>query len=167
MLPGRQYTPGDYAAIAWRYRWLLIVPTFVGLYVALIVSSRLPNIYASEMLLQVVPQRIPDSYVRSTITMRTEDRINSLTEQIKSRSELERLIVQMDLYKDERARMPMQDVVEIMYNAIAVDIVGARNQDPDSFYIRFNYSNPAVATRVTERLGAMFMDVNAKDRGNL
>jgi polysaccharide chain length determinant protein (PEP-CTERM system associated) len=168
MLPGKQYTPVDYAAMAWRHRWLIVVPAIFGLYAALIVSSRLPNTYRSEMLLQVVPQRIPDSYVRSTITTRTEDRISSLIEQIKSRTELERLITQMNLYPLERGRMPMQDVVDIMRNSIDVQMVGGgRNQDPDSFYVRFQYWEPQTASRVTERLGAMFIDVNARDRGNL
>jgi len=168
MLPGKPYSPVDYAAMAWRRRWVIAVPALLGLYAALIVSSRLPNTYQSEMLIQIVPQRIPDSYIRSTITMRTEDRITSLEEQIKSRTEIERLITQMNLYPDERARLPMQDVVEMMRSKIKVDIVGTRNnQDPDSFYVRFEYSDPQVVTRVTERLGAMFIDANSRDRGNL
>jgi polysaccharide chain length determinant protein (PEP-CTERM system associated) len=168
MLPGRQYTPTDFAAMAWRHRWLIVVPTIIGTYAALIMSSRLPNVYKSEMLIQVVPQRVPDAYVRSTVTLRTEDRLAALSEQIVSRTELERLITQMNLYPRERASMPMQDVVEQMRDRVIVEPVKEpRAKDADSFYIRFSYFDPVLAAKVTERLGALFIDVNARDRGDL
>lgn len=156
--------------MAWRHRWLIVVPTLICGYAALVVSSRLPNVYQSEMLIQVVPQRVPDAYVRSTVTLRTEDRLSALSEQIMSRTELERLIRQMNLYPEERASMPMQDVVERMRSQIAVQPVmggGRGNQDADSFYVRFSYANAEQAAKVTERLGALFIDFNARDRGDL
>jgi polysaccharide chain length determinant protein (PEP-CTERM system associated) len=127
--------------------------------------------YQSEMLIQVVPQRVPDAYVRSPVTMRTEDRINALTQQVLSRTALERLIEQMNLYRNELARKPMQDVVEVMRGDIAVQVVSSRTtpggQEAESFYVRFTYSDRDVATQVTERLGGLFIDLNARDRGDL
>src|SRR5712692_9192338 len=101
MLPGRTYTPADYACMVWRRRWVIVVPLVVGAYAALFVSSRLHDMYQSEMLIQVVQQRVPDAYVRSTVTMRTEDRINAVSQQVMSRTALERLIEQMNLYRTE------------------------------------------------------------------
>src|SRR5690349_16345315 len=88
MLPGRTYTPLEYAAMIWRRRWIIVVPTLVFAYAALVVSSRLHDVYKSETLIQVVPQRVPDSYVQSTVTMRTEDRLNALSQQVLSRTAL-------------------------------------------------------------------------------
>ena len=167
MLPGKQYSPIDYASMAWRWRWVIIVPCLLGGYAALIVSSRLPSLYQSEMLIQVVPQRVPDTYVRSTVTMKTVDRLSALSEQIMSRTELERLVKEMNLYPQDTARFPMQDVVERMRTQIRVDPVRSGNQDADSFIVRFAYPDPQTAMRVTERLGGLFIDVNARDRGNL
>jgi len=167
MLPGKQYTPIDYALMAWRWRWVILVPCLVGAYVALIVSSRMSTLYLSEMLIQVVPQRVPDAYVKSTVTMKTVDRLSALSEQIMSRTELERLVVEMNLYPDLRQRLPMQDVVDQMRTKIRVDPIRERNQDADSFYVRFSYPEPTMARSVTERLGGLFIDVNARDRGNL
>ncbi len=59
-----------------------------------------PTKYRSETLIMVVPQRVPDSYVKATITESIEDRLPSISEQILSRSRLERIITDMDLYKD-------------------------------------------------------------------
>jgi protein tyrosine kinase modulator len=170
MLPGKTYTSADYMSMAWRHRWVIVLPLIVGAYAALIVSSRLHDMYQSEMLIQVVPQRVPDAYVRSAVTMRTEDRINALSQQVMSRTALERLMEQMDLYRDERARMPMQDVVELMRAGISVQVVNAphpNGQEAEAFYVRFAYRDRDVATRVTDRLGGLFIDLNARDRGDL
>ena len=170
MLPGRSYTPLDYASMAWRRRWWMVGGLLLGAYAALVVSSRLVDTFQSEMLIQVIPQRVPDSYVQSTVTMRTEERLNALSQQVLSRTALEGLINEMNLYAKERARLPMQDVVELMRRGVRVDPVTSSMRSEggaDAFFVRFSYSDRDVATRVTERLGGLFIDLNAKDRGQL
>lgn len=169
MLPGKQYTPQDYVAMVWRRKWLVMAGLILGTYVALIVSSQLPDMFQSEMLVQVVPQRVPDDFIKSTVTLRTTERLSALSEQIMSRTELERLVVDMNLFPSERATMPMQDVIELMRSRVVVEPVRSmrNSQDPESFYIRFSYPDPVLAKTVTERLGALFIEVNARDRGNM
>jgi uncharacterized protein involved in exopolysaccharide biosynthesis len=125
--------------------------------------------YQSEMLIQIVPQRVPDAYVRSTVTMRTEDRLNALSQQVMSRTELEKLIVQMDLYPEMRRRMPMEDVVARMRANIPLEVVKSQrdSRDAEAFYVRFTYPDADIAMRVTEKIGALYIDVNSRDRGSL
>jgi protein tyrosine kinase modulator len=167
MLPGRTYTPLDYAAMAWRRRWIIVASLIVCGYAALVVSSSLPDMFQSEMLIQVVPQRVPDNYVRSTVTMRTEDRLNTLTQQVLSRTALEALIRQMNLYPEQLQVRPLQDVIASMRSSIKVVPVITNGQGADAFFVRFSYPDRAIATRVTEKLGALFIDLNAQDRGDL
>jgi polysaccharide chain length determinant protein (PEP-CTERM system associated) len=169
MLPGRKYTPQDLIEMAWRRKWFIVVPMLFGIYGGLIVSSRIKDMYRSEMLIQVVPQRVPDSYVRSTVTMRAEDRLNALSQQVMSRTELERTINEMNLYQADLQRFPIEDVVERMRSNIALEVVRSQRdgRDADAFYVRFTYPDREIATRVTERLGALFIDLNARDRGDL
>lgn len=170
MLPGKTYTSADFAWMAWRRRWVILAPVILGAYAALVVSSQLRDMYESEMLIQVVPQQVPDSYVQSTVTMRTEGRLNAIAQQVLSRTALESLIEQMHLYSPERALKPMQDIVEQMRNNIRVDTVvntRAGEKGAEAFYVRFKYTDRDVATRVTERLGELFIDLNARDRGDL
>ena len=125
MLTGRNYSALDYAWMAWRRRWILLVPVFAGVFASLLVSSRLADQYQSETLIQIVPQQVPNSYVQSTVTMRTEDRLNALRQQVLSRTELERLIVAFNLYPGQRERLPMQDVVELMRENTTVEPVAS------------------------------------------
>ena len=170
MLPGKKYSALDLARMAWQRRWFILVPFVACIFMTLVVSSQIRNQYQSETLIQVVPQQVPDTYVQSTVTVRTEDRLNALRQQVMSRTELERLIATFDLYPDELARLPMQDVIEFMRSQTEVEPVVTLNrgrQDADAFYIRFTYHDAETATRVTERLGSLFIDQNARDRGAL
>lgn len=159
MLPGRKYTPEDIVAIVWHRKWLLVAGMLVCTSIAVAVSMRLPNRYRSETLILVIPQRIPESYVRSTVTMRIEDRLRSIEQEILSRSRLERVIAEFDLYAEERKQQPMEVVIEKMRSNVTVDTVR-----DDAFKVSFTSTVPRTAMIVTERLASMFIDENSKDR---
>jgi polysaccharide chain length determinant protein (PEP-CTERM system associated) len=168
MLPGRKYTPQDLLRILWNGRWILTLPLFAGLFLALLYSRRLPDVYESDTLIQVVPQRIPDAYIKSTVTAKVEDRLKAMTQAIMSRTRLEQVVETFDLYPSMRARAAMQDVIERMQSAVRVDMVGSnREREVDSFRITFSYSEPHIAQKVTARLGSLFIEENARDRTSL
>jgi polysaccharide chain length determinant protein (PEP-CTERM system associated) len=159
MLPGRKYTPEDIIGIVWHWKWLMVAGVVVFGAIAFAVSKRLPNEYKSETLILVIPQRIPESYVRSTVTMRIEDRLRSISQEILSRTRLEKVIAEFDLYPDRRKVKPMEVVVEEMRTAVVVETV-----KDDAFRIVFTSRDPRTAMIVTDRLASMFIDENTKDR---
>lgn len=159
MLPGKQYRLEDIILIAWRRRWLLILPFIVITAATVLVAMRMPNRYRSETLIRVVPQRVPESYVRSTVTMRIEDRLPSLRQEILSRSRLERIINDLDLYAEARKTTPIEDVVASMRKSIATETVRG-----DAFRIAYISHDPDVAQLVTERLATLFIEENVRDR---
>jgi polysaccharide chain length determinant protein (PEP-CTERM system associated) len=168
MLPGKTYAPSDALRLMRRHGWIVVTSLLTGAFTALIVSALLPNMYRSEMLVQIVPQRVPDSYVQSTVTMRTEDRLDSLSQQVMSRTQLERLIQEFDLYQAERAELPLEDVVDLMRSDIGRELVRPTRDEPaDAFYLRFTYRDARIATAVTARLGSLFIDRNAAEREDL
>jgi polysaccharide chain length determinant protein (PEP-CTERM system associated) len=168
MLPNKKYTPADFLAIARTRGLLVIVPALVGLFGALLFSSRLPNLYKAETLLQIVPQKVPDRLVPTTVTIQTEDRIEALGQQVQSRTFLERLIVDLNLYPEDRLVRPMQDVVQIMRGSMELETVRPNRMAPvDAFYVRFTYHDPALAARATERIAEGYISRNARERGAL
>src|ERR1051325_2739281 len=159
MIPGKTYTYDDYLRILWRRKWLIILPfllTSIGTY---LVVKRLPNLYRSETTILVVPQRVPDSYVRSTVTAPIEDRLRSISEQILSRSRLQKIITDYGLYIVERANEPMEDVVERMRKTIAVETVKG-----DAFIVSYTCADAHVAQIVTQRLASEVIEENLRDR---
>ena len=163
MIPGKKYKPEDILAIAWRHRWLLALPLLVTGVGATLYAYSLPARWMSTALIQVVPQRVPESYVRSTITARIEDRLESIRQLILSRTRLEALIQEFNLYPEQRAAGLMQDVVDHMRNAdIRTEIVKG-----DVFQVSYESGNPRLAMRVTERLAGLFIEENLRDRAAL
>ena len=168
MLPGRKYTPATILRLAWRRRWIILTPLIVCTMAGLIVSASLPDVYQSDILIQIVPQRIPDSFVKATVTMKTEERIEAVTQQVKSRTQLEQMINELALYPNERQHLPMEDVVELMRTNITMELVRAnRNEPAEAFHLRFTYSDADIAMKVTQKLGTLYMDRNARERGKL
>jgi polysaccharide chain length determinant protein (PEP-CTERM system associated) len=159
VLPGKVYTPEAVLQTVWRHKWLVVIPLALASAGVAWYSSRLPNLYRSETLIMVVPQRIPDTYVRSTVTSRIEDRLRSISEQIMSRSRLEQVIVELGLYGTQRSRLPMEEVVELMRREIVVAPVRG-----DMFRIAFVAGDPEVPARVVTRLAEMFIEENQRDR---
>lgn len=159
MLPGKKYAPEDLLRIVWRRWWILVVP-FIVLTVAAVIGARfLPNLYRSETLIMVVPQRVPETYVKATVTSRIEDRLQTISQQILSRTHLEHIIKDFDLYAEQRQHAPMEDVVARMRREIEVEVVKG-----DSFRISYTSNTPIGAMKVTQRLATLFIDENLKDR---
>jgi polysaccharide chain length determinant protein (PEP-CTERM system associated) len=159
VIPGKQYSPEELVALAWARKWLIVTCTFVGMFAAFGASLWMKNQYQSETLIMVVPNRVPDDYVRSTITARIEDRLNSITQQIQSRSSLERFITQFDLYPSLRDKESIDSLVLHMRDDIKVEVVKG-----DSFRVRYTSESPRTAQLVAASLAKAYIDENLSDR---
>jgi polysaccharide chain length determinant protein (PEP-CTERM system associated) len=163
VLPGKKFTPQDILAILGSRWWMVAVPTVLGLAAGLILFEHIPKQYRSETLIMVVPQTVPDDYVKSTVSAPIEDRLSSISDQILSRSRLERIITDFDLYEKERTRgLVMEDLVRGMRTDITVKVEGK-----ESFRVSYLNEQPQTAQKVTERLASLFIEENLRDRENL
>jgi polysaccharide chain length determinant protein (PEP-CTERM system associated) len=157
-------TPDDIRQTVLRRRWLILLPFALGLATVPLVARWIPEVYRSESLMMVVPQRVPDSYVKSTVTATVEDRLPAISDQIMSRVRLESIIKDFDLYPAMRARVPLEDVVQRMRKDIGTPRI---QRGAQSFTIGYSSEDPAIAQKVTARLASLFIDENSRDRENL
>ena len=149
----RSFTPDAIRKIVWRRRWHLVLPAIVIAAAASWLIHRLPDRYRSEALIQVVPQSVPETFVRSTVTTRGDQRLQSITQQILSRTQLERIIRDFDLYADRRQSDTMQEIVDSMRTGD----IEVRPTKGDAFRLGFSAGSPEVAMRVVERLVSLFI----------
>jgi len=157
----RTYTLDEILSLIARRRWLVLVPFALGVAAAPLLARYAPERYRSEALILVIPQRVPDSYVKPTVSQSVEERLPSITDQILSRSRLERIIQEMDLYKAERAREVMENVVQTMRKDVTTSAVG---KEINSFRVSYVSDNAETARKVTERLTSLYIEQNMKDR---
>jgi polysaccharide chain length determinant protein (PEP-CTERM system associated) len=171
MLPGKKLSTTDLFAMLRRRWWLITIPPLVTLLPALVYSSRIPDVYQSDMLIAIDPQRVPDAFVRSTVTLGADVRMQAISVHVRSRTNLQAMIEEHNLYPEERRLMPMEDVVQKMSDNIAVSMERSRDQMgrdvPNAFHVQFTHPDPNVAARVTQQLGSLFVEQNSRDRGAL
>jgi polysaccharide chain length determinant protein (PEP-CTERM system associated) len=158
---GRTYTLDEILRIVVRRRWLVLVPFALGVAAAPLLARFAPERYRSEALILVIPQQVPDSYVKATVSETVEQRLPAITDQILSRSRLEQIIQEMNLYKAERSRDVMENVVQTMRHDVTTSAVG---KEVNSFRVSYVSLNPETARKVTERLASLYIDQNMRDR---
>lgn len=172
MLPGKKIAITDILAMLRRRVWLIVIPPLVTVFIALVYSSTLPNLYQANMLIAIVPQRVPDAIVRTTVTLRTEEHLDAIRVQVLSRANLQAMIEDMDLYPVMRTVQPIEDVVDQMRDDLDVGLEPSRRgprgpEPPHAFHIRFTYTDGATAAKVTQHIGSLFVEQNVRDRGAL
>src|ERR1700720_4408665 len=114
-----------YWQIARRRRWWLILPVVVFWSGTWAVSWFLPTAYRSEALILVEQQKVPEQYVVPNVTVNLQDRLQSMTQQILSRTRLQATINRFRLYPKGRAPNALSnsdDPVEQMRKDIKIDL---------------------------------------------
>ncbi|HYI91920.1 MAG TPA: Wzz/FepE/Etk N-terminal domain-containing protein [Bryobacteraceae bacterium] len=157
----------DYFDIVRRHKAWILGPAFAALVVSTVVACLWPDTYVSTAIIRVVPPQVPESFVPSNINSQMSQRINSMYQTISSRGNLTNIINLYDLYRRDRARRPMEDVVEQMRRDIKVGSVVPLSQgekEISAFQIAFSYENRIVAQKVTADLVSRFMTENTRER---
>lgn len=152
----------DYYAIAVRRRWWILLPTFFIWVAVWGASWFLPVSYESESTILVEQQKVPDQYVVPNVTGDLQDRIQTLTEQILSRTRLQGIIDRLHLYSRQSAALNAMDPVDEMRSYIKIDLVSspARPGDYTAFKLRYSASSPKLAQQVNAELASMFIAEN-------
>ena len=163
-------SPGFGSALeVWsRRKWLAIL-VFVGPCVAVIsVVTFLPNIYRSTATVLIEGQQLPEAFVRSTVTSAVETRLQTITQDILSRSRLESLITRFGLYADLKRQVPLEEVIERMRRDIQLELKGVKQVEQHratvAFSIGYKGSNPLTVAQVTNTLASFYIEENLKVR---
>lgn len=159
----------------YRRRGLIIAVFAIVFLLTTDVAFVLPRAYRSSSLILVTPQRLPASYVTSTVTSSIQDRIQSITQQILSRTSLEKIIKDFNLYPDTRQWTTMEDRIDELRRKVRADVQRDKSaqgppireksgQTSTTFLLSFQAESPAKAVQVTNRLASLFIEENLKDR---
>ncbi|MBW1670831.1 MAG: hypothetical protein JRJ40_05415 [Deltaproteobacteria bacterium] len=151
-----------YLSLLFRRKWEIIFGMIPFLLAGLLYCLFSAKIYSTSTTIVVVPQRVPEAYVRSTITGDIDERVRGIWQEVSSRTSLERIIEQLNLYTKARERLPMETVVEVMRSKIHIDgLVSTRS---NTFKLSYEGADPILITRVVNALANMFIEENLKLR---
>ena len=163
----RQRTPGEYAKIASKRKWLIILPAIAIATAVSWVVIQLPDLYESSTLIVVKPSTLPNSVVPTITEDSLTRQINSIAQVVTSRSSLEPLIQKYDLYKAERLRgEPMEELVDYMRTSIKVEVNTSRNDITNGFNITYRGRNAKTTQAVTSELASKYIDEQTQNTIN-
>lgn len=160
---------GYYLSVVSRRRWFLIVPFCAAVFVGMVLAIKLPKVYEASTLILVQPQRVPEKIVTPVVERDIENRINTLSQQIMSRSNLERVIDKFKLFDGEAYRdMLIEDKLQNLRKRIKIEVGRTRtSRDTDSFSIIYQDADPQLTMRVANGLATFFIDENLKARESI
>jgi uncharacterized protein involved in exopolysaccharide biosynthesis len=156
----------DYWQILRRRRWLVILPIIICWCVVWALCWFLPAVYRSEALILIEQQKVPEHYVVSNVAADLQERLQSMTQQVLSRTRLRSIIGELHLYSAEGKRQSPDELVERMRKDIKIEMVETPNRPDEltAFRIAYSGSEPRLAQQVTSALSAFFIDENLRSR---
>ena len=146
-----------------RKWWILLVAIalFVG---ATVVAVRTPNVYKSETVILVDPQKVPDSYVPTTVSSSIADRLSTIRQLAMSPTRLENLVRKLKLNERPGAPHDIPKIVQRLQNSIGIEVGDAGGQRLSSFKISYSSTDPEEAAAVANNIAAMVIHDNLQAR---
>ena len=176
----------DQFAVFIHRKWLFITPLIIGTVAGLAVSFQLPEKYSSTTLILVEEQQVPEEYVTPTDKTPFNQRLNVISQQILSRTRLDKIIKEFGLYSQQgpglidRAKSLItgsaseaptpDDIIEQMRGDIQFTVIGEQNprkqqsSGGNAFSITYSGEDPRTTMQVTNTLSSLFIEENLKVR---
>jgi len=156
----------EYWAMVVRRRWWIIGPLFLGWLIVFASAWIIPPRYTSEAVVLVEQQKVPEQFVMPNVQVDLQERLQSITQQVLSRSRLLAIINDLHLYQGVFFGSP-DDQVAQMRKDIKLDLVQApaTNGRPGAltaFKISFVADRPQIAQSVNTKLAGFFIDENVR-----
>ncbi len=163
--PGQPFDIGRYLDIIRRRHLIFLTLLLVGWAGVWGSSWLLTAKYKSSTLILVQEPALPKNYVVPNISDNVQDRLQTITQQILSRTRLLLIIDKLHLYQGGRNVLTADQRVDLMRKDISIDLIKDEKTDSvTGFKIYFVSSDPHIAQQVTSELTNLFIDANSKAR---
>src|SRR5215468_5864887 len=160
----RQRSPSEYLKIIRRRKWMIILPIVAMTSAVTLVVRRLPDVYESVTLIVVKPPTLPTTVIPTVTEDSLTRQLTSIAQVVTSRSSLEPLVKQYDLYRLERLRgEPMESIIDTMRKDIKVEVNTSRNDITNGFNITFRGRDPKTVQAVTAELASKYINEQMKN----
>jgi protein tyrosine kinase modulator len=160
----------DPALDAWsRRKWLALAVFAATCAAAATVAVSLPNLYRASATVLVEHRQVSEAFVRPSVTAELETRLQTIREDVMSRTRLADLIRRLNLYPELRDTVPIEALVARMRGEIELELKGVESQmsgrsSTISFTIGYGGRDPGTVARVANELARMYVQQNTNIR---
>jgi polysaccharide chain length determinant protein (PEP-CTERM system associated) len=153
----------DFLDLAVRRKWLILSCVVLGIAVGGVLAWVKVDLYRSETVILVEQQKIPEKYVPSVVGGSMAERVSTMTQQVLSRTNLQKVIDEFHLYAEALHDHGYETVIEGLRKNIKIETKGSGGQ-VEAFTISFAHRDPMMAMKVTSRLASQYIDENIRLR---
>src|SRR5271169_5777433 len=153
-----------YLGVVRRRHMQFLIPLFLGWAIVWGASWVLPPRYLSSTLILVEQPTMPKDYVTPNVNDDLQQRMQSITQQILSRTRLLHIIDDKHLYAESRARLNPDEQVERMRKDIEIELVRDPQSRVNAFNVSYTARDPYIAQQVTSQLTDLFISENLEVR---
>ncbi len=153
----------QFLGVAQRRHLHFLIPLFLGWLAVWLVSWSLPPRYRSATLILVEQPTMPKDYVTPNVADDLQERLQSITEQILSRTRLMHIIDEFNLYAGGHG-LNAEEKVERMRQDIEIELVRDRSNRVTAFNVYYSSRDPHIAQQVTSELTNLFINENLEVR---
>ena len=153
-----------YLGVVKRRHLQFLVPLFAGWLLVWAASWVLAPRYKSSTLILVEQPSMPKDYVTPNVNDDLQERLQSITQQILSRTRLLHIIDELNLYADKRGNLNPDEKVEVMRKDIEIELVRDAHNQVTAFNVYYTARDPHVAQQVTSELTNLFINENLEVR---
>ena len=136
------FDPQRYLEIVRRRHLHFLIAMFLGWLAVWGSTWILPARYESSTLILVEQPTMPRDYVMPNVNEDLEGRLETITQQILSRTRLLRIIEELDLYPKDRQRLSPDEIVEWMRKDIEIELVKDAQKRVNAFKIHYSAHDP-------------------------
>lgn len=150
-----------YLDIAWRRKWWILVPTLVSVLTASAMVAFMPKVFRASTTILVMRQSVPEDIIRSTVTLRIEERMKSLQIQVFSRTYLEQIAREFDLVPQDASEIEIERACGRVRAKVSVEF---DKRDFSWFRIAVVDNDAKRAAGIANRLAGLFIEQNTRLR---
>ena len=155
----RQRTAGEFIKMLKRRKWFIFLPVITMTAAIGYVVYKLPSVYESKTLLTVKPPQISDKVVQPLSDEDLSQRLQTISQEVLSRSSLEPMITKYNLFELERsAGMDTALIVDKMRKNIVVEVEKSDNEKLAAFRISYRDRKPDATRNVTQELASKYVN---------
>src|ERR1700730_9084184 len=152
-----------------RRRWVLIaLITLIGGTSGFALLHILPKRFTSQTLVLVQQPVVSPELLPTLVSDNINQRLAAMQQQILSRSRLEPVIQELDLYHNDINRVSMEDLVDRLRRTITITPIQAmaetRAQNLPGFTISVVFDEPHSAQKICAKITSMFLAENIQIR---
>ena len=153
----------DFLDLIVRRKWLIILFILLGIAVGGTLAWLKKDVYRSSTIILVEQQKIHQSYVPDVVGGSTAERVSTITQQVLSRTNLQKVIDEFQLSPDIVKSDGYEPVIEGLRKIVKIETKGSGGQ-LEALTISFAHQDPMVAMKVTSKLASQYIDGNIKMR---